>query len=597
MKFAGQVRSWNLKKKLSFFLSLMIFATSIVILAVSSASAVYYMTKQSKDMAASQLETLAFNYDDTLSQYQNLAVAMVINDDVQQYCRSSYHKGTEYEKEAGDVYNTLLNMLNVQSNMNFVVVMKKDSDNYVYKGNSSIVDTQFELVYDKDYNESIPGKENSTVRLSFGDNYFRTGEYTLTLYHPVYSIGKMMDYKGMLVMNLSDSLLEQLHREETQSLSSEIFLMDIDGRMVSAADREKVGRNVPYIKNVAGESGSFQQNGRLINYQKVGNWNYYLVNETPILELYRGSIGVTVLLMAVILVMTAFMIISLRRMVNAFYRPLNRVVSVMDDVAEGKVDVRINMDSMDADSRKLAEGFNSMMDEMNKLMQQVKTEQHQMEQIRFNALYSQIKPHFLYNTLECIHWQAVASGNKEISTMVKALAQYYRICLSRGKEIIPLKQELDHIRSYLIIQNMRYDNIIELVIQVPEKFYELKVPKMILQPLVENAIYHGIRVKEGKQGMVRIGICSGEAEIILSVTDSGTGMSQDKIDEINLSISEYNESFGYGVRNVNKRIELMFGTEYGLHFERNAEGGVMVEIRLPKEAESLYKGEKSCIGY
>ena len=146
------------------------------------------------------------------------------------------------------------------------------------------------------------------------------------------------------------------------------------------------------------------------------------------------------------------------------------------------------MDSMDADSRKLAEGFNSMMDEMNLLMEQVKQEQHEMEQIRFNALHSQIKPHFLYNTLECIHWQAVADGNQEISTMVKALAQYYRVCLSQGREIISLRQELEHVRSYLIIQNMRYDNIIELMVQIPEKYDDVKIPKMTLQPLIENAI-------------------------------------------------------------------------------------------------------------
>ena len=220
----------------------------------------------------------------------------------------------------------------------------------------------------------------------------------------------------------------------------------------------------------------------------------------------------------------------------------------------------------------------------------VKTEQHQLEQIRFNALQSQIQPHFLYNTLECIHWQAVADGNKEISTMVKAMAQYYRVCLSRGKEIISLKQELDHIRSYLIIQNMRYDNIIDLEVDVPEIFENIQIPKMTLQPLIENCIYHGIRVKEGRRGLVKIGICCEGEDVRITVADSGTGMTQAEIDEMNRSISVYDESFGYGVRNVNKRIEIMFGSRYGLHFYRNEQGGVTVEIRLPKEAEIEYKG-------
>ena len=117
----------------------------------------------------------------------------------------------------------------------------------------------------------------------------------------------------------------------------------------------------------------------------------------------------------------------------------------MDDVASGFLKTRINVDHMGEDFIKLAVGFNSMMEEIEVLMEQVKLEQHQIEQIRLDALQSQIQPHFLYNTLDCIHWQAVADGNKEISTMVKALAKYYRICLSGGHDIIPLKMELEEI--------------------------------------------------------------------------------------------------------------------------------------------------------
>ena len=107
------------------------------------------------------------------------------------------------------------------------------------------------------------------------------------------------------------------------------------------------------------------------------------------------------------------------------------------------------------------------------LMDQVKMEQHQIEQIRFNSLQSQIQPHFLYNTLECIHWQAMADGNKEISTLVMALAKYYRICLSKGHDVIPLELEIEHMKNYLIIQNMRYDNIIGSEIQIEETVKKL----------------------------------------------------------------------------------------------------------------------------
>ena len=590
MKLKGQVNTWNLKKKMSFFLTLTILLTSIVTLLVSTMSAVYYMTEQSKDMVRTQLATLASNYSGTLEQYQNLAIALVIEDSVQEYCKSEESAGKQYDQEAGAVYDYLLNMLNVQSNMNFAVVEKSSTNNYVYKGNSSVVDAKFEEVCKEDYEESIPAKQGSKVRMSFSNRYFRSGKYTLTIYHPIYSVASVGKEQGMLVMNLNDSLIEQLRAETDQGMEKDLFLMDCNGRIVSIANQDRIGQKISYLEQLQGNSGSFRNGGMLVNYQKVGKWNYYLVNEISVFELYKGSVGVMVILMIVIIGMTVLSILVMRKMMKSFYEPVDRVVSVMDDVSEGRLEKRIDLKSMDADSRKLAEGFNSMMNEIDGLMEQVKEEQHQMEQIRFNALQSQIKPHFLYNSLECIHWQAVADGNKEISVLVKALAQYYRICLSRGKEIIPLKQELEHIRSYLVIQNMRYDNIIELEDNIPEEFYFLQIPKMTLQPLIENAIYHGIRIKEGEKGKITLDIRKEGKDVYLMIQDSGNGMSPEKIQEMNQSISQYDEKFGYGVRNVNKRIELMFGKEYGLHFSQNELGGLTVEIHLPLEGKTEDKG-------
>lgn len=590
MELKGRMNTWNLKKKMSFFLTLTSVMTSVIILSVSTLSAVHYMKEQSKEMTRTQLETLASNYDKTLEQYQSLAIALVIEESVQEYCKSAESSGEEYEREAGEVYDYLLNMLNVQSNMNFAVVEKYNKNKYVYKGNSSVVDARFELVYQEDYEESVPAKQESKVRMSFSNRYFRDGKYTLTIYHPIYSATSIEEARGMLIMNLNDSLIEQLHLEKEKEADNEMFLMDCNGKIVSVANQERIGKRVTYQEQMQGDSGSFQKNGVLINYQKVGKWNYYLVNEISVFELYKGNMKVAAVLVFVIVGMTVLSIFLLRKMMKAFYEPLDRVVVAMDDVFEGRLDKRINQSSMDEDSRKLAEGFNTMMDEIDGLMEPVKVEQHQIEQIRFNALQSQIKPHFLYNTLECIHWQALADGNKEICTMVKALAQYYRIVLSRGKEIIPLKQELEHIRSYLVIQNMRYDNIIELEDRIPEEFHSLLIPKMTLQPLIENAIYHGIRIKEGEKGVVTLRIHRENQDVYLQVCDSGSGMSQEKIDEMNQSISRHDETFGYGVRNVNKRIELLFGKEYGLRFFKNEFGGVTVEIHLPIEGKTEDKG-------
>lgn len=254
----------------------------------------------------------------------------------------------------------------------------------------------------------------------------------------------------------------------------------------------------------------------------------------------------------------------------------------MNDVSQGDLGTRIALEDMDSDGRKLAGGFNIMMDEIDVLMERVKEEQRQLDKMRFNALQSQIQPHFLYNTLECIHWQALSGGTQEISTMVKALAQYYRICLSEGKDIIPLRVELEHVRNYLIIQNMRYGNIITLVEKVEEKYLSMMIPKLTLQPLVENSIYHGIRIKESLTGTVEIEVCETEDTVLLIVRDNGGGMEPERIAYINQNISDTDRDVGYGITNINKRIELMYGEQYGLRFRQNEGEGLCVEIRLPK---------------
>ena len=334
------------------------------------------------------------------------------------------------------------------------------------------------------------------------------------------------------------------------------------------------------------------------------NWYYWKVIKLDIIGFWKNIIRISiapVIMVVVILVLIIVLIIVsiiIRALVRKMYQPLNKVVSNMDYVATGSLRTRINVDNMGEDFAKLAIGFNSMMDEIEVLMEQVKLEQHQLEQIRFNALQSQIQPHFLYNTLECIHWQAIAEGNKEISTMVKALAKYYRICLSKGHDVITIREEVEHIRNYMIIQNMRYDNIIGSEIVVESQVEESLIPKLTLQPLVENSIYHGMKVKEGKTGTLYLTAYKNEDEVIIKVSDTGTGMSQEQIDEMNEQLSRYEDSFGYGVRNVNKRIELLFGEGYGLNYQKNDSGGVTVVIHLPYQTEikeNTAGGEWTCV--
>ena len=397
-------------------------------------------------------------------------------------------------------------------------------------------------------------------------------------------------------MNFDDPVVQRMLA--VGNSSAETRVVDTDGMILLSRDKQETGRYVNYIDEMENGIRIFSKNGNMYVCQKIKNWNYYVVSSISYYKLMESGFRTMVVVIAVLAIVLIAVSIIIRVLIKKMYQPLDKVVSKMDHVATGSLRTRINVENMGEDFTKLAIGFNSMMDEIEVLMEQVKLEQHQLEQIRFNALQSQIQPHFLYNTLECIHWQAIAEGNKEISTMVKALAKYYRICLSKGHDVITIREEVEHIRNYMIIQNMRYDNIIGSEIVVESQVEESLIPKLTLQPLVENSIYHGMKVKEGKTGTLYLTAYKNENEVIIKVSDTGTGMSQEQIDEMNEQLSRYENSFGYGVRNVNKRIELLFGEGYGLNYQKNDSGGVTVVIHLPYQTEikkNTAGGEWTCV--
>lgn len=590
-KWMEKISRWKFDKKMQLLVTVSIIATTLIVLVVSTISSVTSMKQQSIELLQAQNSTTAENFKSSLDNYKTLAIATVMDTSIQQYL-----KAANYSKESGGLkssaYNILSSISNMHSDMNFIAVVGKSPDDYIYKGQIAISAAQFTQVYSHD-SQQCKTVQDSSIKMCFNNAYYNGSRYTLNIYFPIYDTNRVLGELGLLCMNFTDPSLQQI-LEYDSSKRLESMVVDTDGMLISARDKEKVGTNVDFIPKMKEKSGTFSMDGRLYIYQKVSNWRFYVVSSVPMMELYKSSIRTIFFMAFILLFLLTVSLLVVKRIISKVYCPLDKVVRKMDDVASGSLKTRINVEHMGEDFTKLAVGFNSMMEEILVLMEQVKMEQHQIEQIRFNALQSQIQPHFLYNTLECIHWQAMVDGNEEISTLVKALAKYYRICLSGGHDVIPLKMELEHVQNYLIIQNMRYDDIIGSEFDVEEAAFDVMIPKLTLQPLVENSIYHGIKVKEGKTGSLFLKVRKRSSDVLITLADTGTGMSQQQIDEMNQHLSEYDDSFGYGVRNVNKRIELLYGEEYGLYYLRNESGGVTVEIRLPyvtQVEDGIIRGE------
>ena len=222
--------------------------------------------------------------------------------------------------------------------------------------------------------------------------------------------------------------------------------------------------------------------------------------------------------------------------------------------------------------------------------EQVTREQKQLRKAEFELLQAQINPHFLYNTLDAIVWSAEAGNEKQVVKMVGSLSEFFRSSLNKGKEIVTIREELSHVRSYLEIQQIRYQDILDYEIDVPEELYINEIPKITVQPVVENALYHGIKEKRGG-GKISVTGREDGGDYIITVSDNGIGMGPDRLKEVRdgLTDSSPDSKKIYGLYNVNQRIKLDFGDEYGLSIDSVYDEGTTVTIRLPKKSNEIVK--------
>ncbi len=263
--------------------------------------------------------------------------------------------------------------------------------------------------------------------------------------------------------------------------------------------------------------------------------------------------------------------------------PIKHLSRVTEKVARGDLTVRSNLE-IGAEVGVLSKSFDSMIERINGLLAQVRQEQITLRKTELELLQSQINPHFLYNTLDTIVWLAEAGDQQKVVKMVGSLSDFFRTTLNQGRDIVTIRDELKHIRSYLEIQQVRYQDILEYVIDVPEELYGYMIPKLTLQPLVENALYHGIK---NKRGIGKITV-TGEMKsgfFMMYVEDNGIGMEQDRFLQVQNRINnkENNDDESFGLNNVNERIRLKFGAEYGLIIESKYGDGTKVGIKLPLE--------------
>ena len=312
----------------------------------------------------------------------------------------------------------------------------------------------------------------------------------------------------------------------------------------------------------------------------IDKTDWYMVNVLP-----KSSILSTIKTqrnyLFIIVILTIIMAIILAAyLVKVINKRLFQVIDGMRQVPNGHLNNYIENDSSD-EVGELIDNYNYMISKMSVLIDEQYKLGKEVKNAELKALQSQINPHFLYNTLDMINWMAQKNMNKEISLAVKNLAKFYKLSLNKGKDITTIRNEVEHSKLYVNLQNMRYDNRITLITKLDESLMNCSIPKITFQPIIENSINHGILGRGMENGSILISGYISQNNLIIQISDDGIGIEKEVLPLILKENNLQTKGSGYGLKNINQRIKLLYGESYGLSFTSNYGFGTTVEITLP----------------
>ena len=313
---------------------------------------------------------------------------------------------------------------------------------------------------------------------------------------------------------------------------------------------------------------------------------YYLYYQTKSMEIIRNELRQQVITFSVLVVIFTIIILLVEAGItgytlNNIMSPIKELCEITERLAKGNFEIRAGVYTKD-EVAVLAESFNDMARHLQVMVEQIKEDERKMRQTELRLLQEQINPHFLYNTLDTIVWLIECDNADKAVEVVVSLSTFFRLVLSKGREYITIREEQQHISSYLQIQQVRYRDILEYNIDIDQEIYEYQILKLTLQPLIENSLYHGIKYKRAKGTIYVTGsLCDDNIELI--VRDTGVGMDEDTLAALNEEISKpcKETKSGFGLANVNERIRMYFGQGYGMHIESEVGVGTTIKIVIP----------------
>ncbi|WP_310603369.1 sensor histidine kinase [Anaerosporobacter sp.] len=406
------------------------------------------------------------------------------------------------------------------------------------------------------------------------------------------------DY-STLVFSLKKKYLRNVISEEAIERQVSVLIIDQNGKIVvregamdwmSEEERSELINEIEdYVSQ--GYQGNFEKNRAGIHMRQmdIADWSIVYIYNMNILYQQAGQIRKVAVVMFTLAVVVVFLIASfISRTVT---KPIRLLAKSMDEAIENNMEVVFETKYED-EIAYLGNKFSELMHRVSTLLTEVKSIEKQKNVEQQKALQAQINPHFLYNTLDMVYWLAKMERQDNIANIIADLADFFRLSLNKGEDITTVKKETEHVQKYLEIQRVRMDEKFDYEITIDSNVEESNVPKLILQPFVENTLIHGFQ-SVNYQGKIRISVIREEEDIIFFIEDNGIGMDKDLLETLNDSRQIERGEHGYAIGNVRERIYLYSGNKHNIAFDTSVEQGTRVQIRFPFEFKEEVKYDEN----
>ena len=414
----------------------------------------------------------------------------------------------------------------------------------------------------------------------------------IILSRSIKDINTFQKYLGYLMIQIDGSFLLDLYKNVNLGNGSKVYIVDANFMTVLSENKSEIGTNFSpeisrkiqeqYNKKVYDSSIKNAENKYLTVFSRIPESGWTIVALIPNTYLNSLSNDIRNLMIAVIIIALIVSLLFFTLIYKSITSPLNQLIKSIEEVKKGNLEPRKVEEDINDEVGEVTASYNKMIDDLNIHIENIKETEKKKAMAEFRALQAQINPHFIANTLNSVAWMAKMQKADNIETVVTSMIQLLNTSMGRGTDIIPIEQELLNIKSYVNIQEFKYYKKIDVYYDVDEELNYFKILRFVLQPIIENAIIHGIGPQQA-QGIISIkGYMAGE-DIIFVITDTGVGMDKDEVWNLLNGEKQSNDRFSsIGIRNVNERIKLSYGDRYGLLINSQKNMFTSVEVKLPR---------------